>query len=328
MNELYKKHYWYHSGLNDTIKNDLKDIVKSATKLIKLKNRDVWLDVGANDGTLLSYVPDRLFTIGVEPASNMQKELKKNCDLAIPDFWEDTRFGHDDKIKVITAIGMFYDSEDPNYFMQNIKRYLHDDGIFVAQLMTLKQMIDNNDIGNICHEHLEYYDYKALVYLYESNGLEIFKVEENKINGGSYRLFARHYKNGSVKKKEKKVNYDKWKKTIQKNKEDAVQFIKEAVRHGVEVCVYGASTKGNTILQYYKLNNKHIVCAVDKSSEKIGKYTVGTNIPVVGNGWLYDCDYAFVMPYGFIDLFKKKEERWLENGGKFLVPFPKFKIIQ
>ena len=310
---MYTKHYWYRSGLNKVIVDDLKSIAKS------VKNKKgVWIDAGANDGTLLSFVKG-MKRIGIEPATNLTKELRKHCDKVFVKFWEDVKT---EKADVITAIGMFYDSENPNAFMQNIKNHLKDDGIFIAQLMTAKQMVAMNDIGNICAEHLEYYNYKSLVYLYEKNGLEIYKVEENKINGGSYRLYARHFKKGSVKHKEPKVDWVKFVQRMKKNKADAMKFIK-----GKNVCIYGASTKANTIAQYYKMNPTNIACAIDKSKEKFGKYMVGSNIPILPEEYLYHFDYAFVMPYGFINLFKEREKKWLAQGGKFLVPFPKFRII-
>ena len=310
---MYSKHYWYRSGLNKVITDDLKTVVRDIKK-----RKGVWIDVGANDGALLSFV--RGFKrIGIEPATNLTKELKKHCEKVFVKFWEDVKT---DKADVITAIGMFYDSENPNSFISNVKNHLKDDGVFIAQLMTAKQMVKMNDIGNICAEHLEYYDYKSLVYLYEKNGLEIYKVEENKINGGSYRLYARHYKKGSVKRKEPKVDWEKFIQRMKKNKANAMKFIK-----GKNVCIYGASTKGNTIAQYYGMNSKNIVCAIDKSKEKWGKYMVGTNIPILPEENLSMFKYAFVMPYGFINLFKEREKKWLAQGGKFLMPFPEFKQI-
>ena len=104
-----------------------------------------------------------------------------------------------------------------------------EDGIFIAQLMTLKPMIEKNDLGNVCHEHLEYYSYPALTYLFEKNGLEIFQVEENSINGGSYRLYARKLKNGSIKYPEPVFDYERFAKNIEDNKKTTVDFIKDAV---------------------------------------------------------------------------------------------------
>ena len=132
----------------------------------------------------------------------MQKELRKNCDFTIHDFWDAKKMNKIPskfrKLKVITAIGMFYDLEDPSKFIKDAADVMDDDGIFVAQLMCLHSMLKMNDLGNICHEHLEYYSYHSLKYLFEKNGLKIFKIKENKVNGGSYRVYC---------KKPKKICY-------------------------------------------------------------------------------------------------------------------------
>ena len=324
---LYKKGYWYKSGINKIIRDDLKDIVKQTLKLVKIKKGDVWCDVGANDGTLLSYVPKKMNRAGVEPAENLQEELKKNCDVVIDTTWECLIFSH--KCKVISAIGMFYDSDDPNEFVALVKKHLTDDGVFVAQLMTLAPMYKKNDFSNICHEHLEYYSYKNLVYLFEKAGLEIFKVEENDINGGSYRLFARHYQKGSVKHREPKFDIEKFMDRIFWNRLKTNNFINKVVfDEGKKVYAYGASTKGNTILQNNYLEPDRIAGVADKNPEKWGKYTVGTNIPIVSEEEARkNADYFLILPHAFTDFFIEREKKWRKKGGKFITIIPKFKIL-
>jgi hypothetical protein len=234
------------------------------------------------------------------------------------------------KAKVITALGMFYDMEDPNQFVADATKSLAEDGIFVAQLMCLKNMLEKNDVGNICHEHLEYYSLESLKYLFEKNGLEIFRIEENDINGGSYRLYARHYKNGSIPFDEKftKEDYLAFYKRIEENKKRCVDFIKQEVKKGKRVYVYGASTKGNTILQYYGLTHELIDGAADKSPEKWGKYTIGTMIPIMNEDEARKrADYFLVMPYAFLNEFLEREKEWRSGGGRFIVPLPNFKVV-
>ncbi len=330
---LYARFYWYHSGFTRTIRDDLKQIVEVSSQMVNLKPGDVVLDIGANDGTLLSNYQKGAVRVGCEPANNLVEELKNNCDHIIHDFWtydSYNKLGLGKKAKVITAIGMFYDMEDPNQFVGDAAKVMADDGIFVAQLMCLKNMLDNNDVGNICHEHLEYYSLEALKYLFEKNGLEIFKVEENAINGGSYRLFARHYKNGSIPIEEKftKKDYMDFYKRIEDNKKLCVDFIKEEVKNGKKVYVYGASTKGNVILQYYGLTTELIVAAAERSKDKIGKYTIGTMIPILDEAEVRDkADYFFLLPYSFLKEFMEKEKDWRSKGGKFIVPLPNFRVV-
>ena len=274
---LYSRFYWYKSGVTATMINALRDITKSIEDLVSLKKGDVVLDIGANDGTLLStYSLDGLIKVGCEPADNLVESLSTNCDFVIHDFWSAESFNSNSlvwgnkKAKVITAIGMFYDLEEPNRFIADAAKSLTEDGVFIAQLMCLSPMLEKNDLGNICHEHIEYYSLKSLKYLFEENGLEIFNIEENLVNGGSYRIYAKLYEKGSIKLEDDlsvKQLMD-FKQRIDVNKDLCVDFIKKVVAEGKKVYVYGASTKGNVILQYYGLDNKLITAAAERSPEK------------------------------------------------------------
>jgi len=321
------------------MQSGLYDIFKESLKYVKLKKDDVILDIGANDGTLLSYYKKKKFkTVGCEPANNLQNSLKKNCDFSINNFWSKKELNkvllknHLKKPKIITAIGMFYDLEEPNKFIKDATDSLDNNGIFIAQLMCLKTMIKKNDLGNICHEHIEFYSLKSLKFLFEKNGLEIFKIEENDINGGSYRIYCRKFKNGSIKLKNenvKKLMRD-FVKRVKSNKKKTVNFIKKKVKEGKKIFLYGASTKGNTVLQYYDLNNTMIPFAAERSPEKWGKYTIGTGIKIISENVArnFNPDYFFVTPWGFIKEFIDREKKWLKRGGSFIVPFPKFKVIK
>ena len=335
---MYKRFYWYRSGVTKIMRKALKDIYYSSLKYIKLKKNDVVLDIGANDGTLLKYFGKNIKTIGCEPANNLISKLKRNCDFVLNDFWSYKKLNKLvnknklNKPKIITAIGMFYDLEDPNKFIRDSVLALDDKGIFIAQLMCLKSMIEKNDIGNICHEHIEFYSLKSLKYLFENNGLEIFKIEENDINGGSYRIFCRKFNKGSIPLPKENVltSVKKFVKRANRNKQITMNFIKKQIKKEKKIFLYGASTKGNTILQYYKLNNKIIPFAAERSPEKWKKYTVGTGIKIISEKEARKLkpDYFFVTPWGFIKEFIKREHSWLKKGGKFIVPFPKFKLIK
>ena len=329
---LYSRFYWYKSGITETMRKALQEVAGTVTAMAKLKAGDVVLDIGANDGTLLGSFMKGIVRIGCEPADNLIGELKKNCEHALHDFWSYDAYtkARLPKAKVITALGMFYDMEDPNQFVADAAKALADDGIFVAQLMCLKNMLEQNDVGNICHEHLEYYSLESLKFLFEKNGLEIFTIEENNVNGGSYRLYARHLRKGSIPFDEKftKEDYLAFFRRIGENKRKCVEFITREVAKGKKVYAYGASTKGNTILQYYGLTPPLIAGAADKSDFKWGRFTVGTMIPIVSEEEARPkADYFFVLPYAFLDEFLKREEAWRAKGGKFIVPLPEFRVI-
>ena len=227
---------------------------------------------------------------------------------------------------------MFYDLERPNEFIKDAADSLDDKGIFISQLMCLKSMIEKNDLGNICHEHIEFYSLKSIKLLFERNGLEIFKLEKNDINGGSYRIYCRKFKNGSIKLPNENVLslMKGFINRVKKNKQQIIKFINKKNKENKKIYLYGASTKGNTILQYYGLNNKMIPYAAERSPEKWGKYTIGTGIKIISEKMARNLkpDYFFVTPWGFIKEFIKREKKWLKNGGAFILPFPKFKLIK
>ena len=336
---LYSRFYWYRSGVTETMRRELRDISETIENMVDLNDGDVVLDIGANDGTLLeTYSVSGLKRVGCEPADNLIDELKSVTDYVMHDFWlYDSYEKHKQKwgvgkAKVITAIGMFYDLDEPNLFIRDVAKALDKDGVFVAQLMCLSNMLKTNDIGNICHEHIEFYSLESLRYMFESNGLEIFKVDENNVNGGSYRIFARHLDKGSIPFDEHYTIDDllAFKERIDKNRDECVSFIQEEVAKGKTVYIYGASTKGNVILQYYGLGPDLITAAAERSPEKWGKYTIGSWIPIISeeDARKAQPDYFLVLPWAFFDEFYERESEWRAAGGKFIVPLPEFRVVE
>lgn len=335
-NDLYDN-YWYLSRLNKKIVDNLKGIVKTVTEEVTINHGDVVLDIGANDGTLLSFYDNPAFTIGVDPASNIQKALQENCNLAIHGFFNKESYeelsgkGPVRKAKIITAIAMFYDLDDPNTFVQDVKAILADDGLFMCQLMPARPMFDTNDVGNIIHEHLEYYTYKSLAYLFERNGLEIYKVVENDINGGSYQLFVRHFIDGSVKFNEDCSNekIEEWIKWMEWNRINTMTHLEVMKMQGKNVYIMGASTKGNTIMQYYGITSEHVKGAAEIHPDKIGKYLVGSGIPIVHEDEARkDADVFLVFPFHFKEIFIDRNKDWIKDGGELVFCTPRFEVIK
>ena len=343
---LYKE-YWFRSGLNEKMVDALKDITKSVEKRISLSENDIVLDIGCNDGTLLRSYQSKVRLVGFEPASNLMNEASKDTDLIINNFFSFFEFVQhfpNERIKAITSIAMFYDLEDPNSFVSDIVNCLDQDGIWVIQMAYLIPMLELNAFDNIVHEHLEYWSLKSVKRLLEEYGLEIFDVELNDVYGGSFRIFVKTKKNGKIniqnsvdeflKKEdefglEKKETYLDFANRVNSLKNKLNDFIKEEISNGKSIYAYGASTKGNTLLQFYNLNNKLISKAADRDSKKFGKMTIGSNIPIISEEQARDekPDYFLVLPWHLVDFFKERENAFLKNGGKFIVPLPDFKII-
>ncbi len=349
--KLYRT-YWYKSGMNQTMINALKDITQKVERLVKFKKNDIVLDIGANDGTLLrNYSNDSIIKVGFEPALNLIPEAEVETDKIISNFFKKKEFKKHfpkKKAKVITSIAMFYDLEDPNEFVSDIKKCLDNKGIWIIQMAYLPLMLKMNAFDNCCHEHIEYYSLLSLENLLQRHHMEVFDVELNDINGGSFRVYVKHSNNKSLKNTEAAKNriltlrkqenamqldtmkpYREFEKRVLALRELCYNFIKKAVSKRKTISIYGASTKGNTLLQYYKLNNTLIKNAAERNPSKWGLKTIGTNIPIVSEVEVRNLkpDYLLILPWHFLPEFRKREKNYLENGGHFIIPLPEFKII-
>ena len=357
LDTMYGK-YWYRSGINNTMKKELSSIVDSITNVVKLKENDLWIDIACNDGTLLSYVPDTLIKVGVDPVDDSFKsESEKHSNLIIQDYFsskvfKESKFGNL-KAKVITTIAMFYDLDEPKKFVNDIVEVLDDNGVWVLQLSYTPLMIEQLAFDNVCHEHVYYYSLFNIQKMFKECGIDIVDVQLNDTNGGSFRIYC--MKENSDKTKfgtqpyrdvcsfriKSTLEYEKTLKLdepeiwntffdrINELKEKTVSFIKEEKDKGKVIWGYGASTKGNTLLQYFGLDSSLINGIAERSTYKFGLKTVGTNIPIYSEDEMRKAnpDYLLVLPWHFINEFVERESDFLKNGGKFIVPCPNFNII-
>jgi len=339
---LYSEQYWYQSGINETMVLALRDVVRSAIKFVNSEGMTV-IDIGANDGTLLDQYPKELgarkhVRIGVDPAANLHGKLATHCDLMIPDYWP-PRGGYDGpKAHIITAIAMFYDLDDPVEFVKEIKRALHPGGVFIIQLGDLASMLRQTAFDAICHEHLEYYSLTSISYLLESCGLNVFDVTWNATNGGSIRVFAKHanlafpihQRVQAMLAIEKATGVNTLREllgfgvVVERNRTQVLEELAPFDNQTVDV--YGASTKGNTLLQYYDIPG--IRRAIERSPEKWGKYTVGTWLPIVSEeeGREEPAAVWLVPIWHFQNAIIRREMQFL-NKGRMLFPLPTVKMI-
>jgi SAM-dependent methyltransferase len=350
--------YWYRSGINSTMKKELNGIVDSIISLQNFKENDLWLDIACNDGTLLSYVPKTFKKLGIDPAEDsFKEESEKIADQIIQDYFTLENFNKskfkNQKANVITCIAMFYDLDEPINFLNDVYQVLDDDGIFVLQMSYTPLMIKQLAFDNICHEHVYYWSLESINKLLTEANFKIVDCQLNDVNGGSFRIYIKK-KNSDVLKfstapyrdvcntriesllvweKETGINSEKiwldFYENIQALKEQTVSFIKSEKEKGKIICGYGASTKGNTLLQYFGLDNTLIDAIAERSPYKFGLKTIGTNIPIKSEEEVrkMNPDYMLVLPWHFINEFIKREDKFLSSGGSFIVPCPKFEII-
>ena len=257
------------------------------------------------------------------------------------------------KANIITCIAMFYDLDEPLEFLNDVYKVLDKDGLFVVQMSYTPLMIKQMAFDNICHEHVYYWALQSMQKLLNLAKLKVVDVQLNDANGGSFRLYIKKIESDinsfssapyrdickvridSLLSWEKNLKLDEekiWKdfyKSINALKEETVHFLKKEKSKGKIICGYGASTKGNTLLQYFGIDNKIIDAIAERSPYKYGLKTIGTNIPIKSEDEVrkMNPDYFFVLPWHFISDFVKREDEFLSKGGKFIVPLPYPKII-
>lgn len=338
-------HYYYRSGANAMTVQALQDVAICAYRHTSAGPGDIVLDIGSNDNTLLrQYFEKRLVRVGFEPAKNVVREYQdKNIQVFNDYFTRNTfeMFFGERKAKIITSIAMFYNLTDPNKFVCDVAEILHDDGVWVIQMSYLPSMINTVAFDNICHEHLEYYSLASLEFLLRRHGLKVVDVELNDVNGGSFRAYVKHHKAAHPRYGKARVEclrdieaqseledlktYSAFAKSTEHIKTLLTDFVKRETVSGKSIYALGASTKGNTLLQYTGLDSHFITLAAERSKDKIGKRMVGTNIPIISQGEALKRppDYFLVLPWHFLVSFVAQLHPYLQAGGKLIVPMPK-----
>ena len=344
---LYDTGYGYRTGINFTMTKHVKDVVIESVKLVKLKKNDAVLDIASNDGTLLNFYKKNTFTVGIDPLIKKYRSYYKNINFGIQDFFSFEAIRKKKikkKFRIITALSMFYDLHDPNKFLRDIKKILNADGVFILEHADLLSIIKNCQFDTICHEHLEYYSSKIIIELMEKNDLRVFNIKPNSINGGSMRYFICHdysrYKNNHkninrIINEETRLKLDQSKtfynffKLINNQKKKLVKLVNKIVKKKEIIHGYGASTKGNVLLQYFNISNKKIRYIADRNPQKFNLYTPGTKIKIVSEAFSRACkpNYYLVLPWHFKKEIVLREKNTIKHGSKFIFPLPKMKII-
>ena len=248
------------------------------------------------------------------------------------------------KFKIITALSVFYDLQDPNKFLSGIEKLLDRNGLAVIELADLESIIKYKMFDTICHEHLEYYSTNVLVKMFKKNNLKLIDIKSNKINGSSKQYYickdqsdynVNLKKINKVIKDEKKLSledpktYINFKKKIDHIKLTLVNTIKKIKKSGKSIHGYGASTKGNVLLQYFGIGKKMLDFVAERNPKKYGFHTPGTNIKIVSEkqSRKLNPSYYLVLPWHFKREIIKREKQTINNGSSFIFPLPKLSII-
>lgn len=332
----YKGDYWYRSSINESMVAALDDLARDALSTVGLRPGDAILDIGANDGTLLQHflyhVARGVQLWAIEPAPQFAEDLDGVADVYVQNYYP---IDIDVKAKVITSAAMFYDLDNPHAFVESIKKNLHRDGVWVVQFTDLQATLEMTDVGNICHEHLCYYQLYPFERLLHDHGLGLYDVKRNHVNGGSVRATVIHRGTQLERPSVEAMRQDQFiscgrgkilefRRSVERVHEAFFQLRASLREEGCKVWdVYGASTKGNTLLQWLRLGPDVIRQAIERSEAKWGRFTVN-GIPIVSEeeARRSPADVGLVLPWHFRDGIIKREEGYLSNGGKLLFPLP------
>jgi hypothetical protein len=347
LDDLYRKGYGYRSGINETMREHLHGIAHQLEDRTGLRAGDTVLDIASNDGTLLrGFDTNGLQLVGIDPNIVQYREFYPKNTILSPEFFTAEIFkklSPTKKAKAISSIAVFYDVPNPIKFASDITMILDTEGVWVLEQSYLPLLIEGLSFDSICHEHLGYYCLKQIYAVAESVGLRVFDAEINQMNGGSIRLFlchkqAKYRDNGEalseIDRLEQKMNIEsietfaKFHSRVIDLGHELIAFLTQEKSKGRKIHIYGASTKGNVLLQLFGIDSDLIDAAAERNEWKYGHRTPGTNIPIISEeeSRANRPDYYLVLPWHFREEFIAREKEFISMGGKLVFPLPQLEI--
>jgi hypothetical protein len=348
LSQLYGQTYGYRSGLNQSMVRHLHNKVARIKSLVKLETGDMIIDIGSNDGTTLSAYPEGMTLVGVDPSGTKFFHYYPKGASLIPEFFTakavQSKYPERRKAKVITSIAMFYDLEQPQVFVNEIASLLDEQGVWVFEQSYLPSMIEAKSYDTICHEHLEFYALKQIKMMLDKANLKIVDVEFNDINGGSFSITAAHRSSAyaeatslvaEILANEVRIGlesgdvFKKLQADMDKHRDDLLKLLSDLKAQGKKVFGYGASTKGNVLIQYCGLTPELVPYIAEVNPDKFGSYTPGSKIPIISeaDAKAMKPDYYIVFPWHFKQNILQREQEFLAQGGKFIFPLPKLDVV-
>lgn len=339
---LYHERYGFKSGVNEAVRRDLADVVRYA--LAARPDPRSWLDIACNDGTLLSSVPPHVHREGIDPLAQLAAEAGLHADTIISDyFWPGYYDGAGGApFDVITSVSMFYDLDDPGQFAEDVASVLAPGGAWVIQQNYAGHMLERNAVDNVCHEHVTYFTVTALDRLLRLRGLEVNDVAYSDVNGGCIRTLVTRAREravapsvGEALEREAAsglgdpATWRKWGGEVLAELAKTRRLLEDAKAAGERVMVYGASTRGGTILQAIGAGPALVEAAVERQPAKVGKVMAAAGLPIISEEEMRanPPEWLLISPWFFRDVFLEREAEFLRNGGRMLFPLPRFEVV-
>lgn len=346
--EMYGANYGYRSSLNRSMIDHLHAKVHLIMRRARLGKGDCVLDIGSNDGTLLKAYPDAdLVLVGMDPTAEKFRRFYPPHVRLVTNYFSAMEFSNvaaGRKARIVTSIAMFYDLEDPMEFVRQVKEVLAEDGVWVFEQSYMPAMLETGSYDTICHEHIEYYAMAQIKWMMDRAGLRILDVELNAVNGGSFSVTvaktgaayaANEQAISRVLEAERAAGlnamgpYQQFRKRILRHREELTALIRNINARGQKILGYGASTKGNVILQFCELTSRDLPCIAEVNEDKFGAFTPGTWIPIVSEhqARAMKPEYLLVLPWHFRDNIVQREQAYLAAGGQLVFPLPRIETV-
>jgi len=344
---MYGESYGYRSSLNQSMVAHLSATVRKLLSVAQPGSGDVVIDIGSNDGTTLSFFPGDLVRVGVDPMASKFAEYYNRDVVRIADFFSagaiDTALDGR-KAKIITSIAMFYDLDDPQSFVEQVASTLQEDGVWYFEQSYMPLMLDTNAYDTICHEHIEYYSLAQIEWLLERSGLTVIDASTNDVNGGSFAITAGKKsanrqtcddKLSAMRRAEAKADlrsakpFERFRENVYAHRQKLRELVDSINRDGRTVVGYGASTKGNVLLQFCDFTANDIPCIAEVNADKFGRVTPGSLIPIVreDEARAMKPDFLLALPWHFRRNLVDRERAFLSNGGRMIFPLPEVEIV-
>ncbi|MDD5415741.1 MAG: class I SAM-dependent methyltransferase [Candidatus Daviesbacteria bacterium] len=344
--QIMFKNYVYIPSTSETMRNHFAGLALDAIKKTAAKEDDLVIDIGSNDGTLLkSFKAHKMKILGVDPAENLVKKANKEgvntmCALFTNKLAKEIKKKYG-KARIITGTNVVAHVHDLNDFLEGINALLSDEGLFICEFPYLIGLLEGIEFDTIYQEHLSYFSISPFNRLLKRHGLTLIDVQRLPVHGGSVRVFvskkslpqSMRVKNLLKLEEKKKIlkqeTYLKFRKKVDKVRHELVQLLWTLRIKNKSIVGYGASAKGNIILNYCRIGPETLDYIVDSISYKQGKFTPGMHIPIFPESKLLEDqpDYTLLLAWNFADEIIKKQSEYRKRGGKFILALPKLTIV-
>jgi hypothetical protein len=348
LGEMYGDNYGYRSGLNLSMVRHLTQKMRELERSADLQPGDTVLDIGSNDATSLkAYATSGLTRVGIDPTGEKFRQYYPDDITLVPDFFSAAAFWRSGAkaAKIVTSIAMFYDLEDPMEFARQIGQVLAPGGMWHFEQSYMPSMLRTGSYDTVCHEHLEYYSLGVVKHILNASDMCILDVKMNAVNGGSFGVTAvrksdqHKYRSNAVidwllsQEEAMGLNtprpYRDFEERVYRHRTDLMRLLKTLAADGKRVLGYGASTKGNVLLQFCGITTAELPAIAEVNTDKFGAFTPGTHIPIISEAEAraMQPDYFLVLPWHFKDGIVQREAEFLSGGGRMIFPFPEIEIV-